>query len=127
MTLKKGHNSTKGDNPDLKKNTGQLFFDEESIYEISKPYLKFVMDGRTDARMDKPKAICPFNFFKVGGIITFFNTIYNNCCLLGLVHLTVYIGNANNIDIDQTAPKPGICLIRVHSICFHDISSLECI
>ena len=30
-----------GDNPDFKKNTGQLFFYEESIYEISKPYLKF--------------------------------------------------------------------------------------
>ena len=42
MTLEKGHNSAKGDIPDfLKKNTGQLFFDEESIYEISKPYPKF--------------------------------------------------------------------------------------
>ena len=30
MTLYNGHNSTKGDNPDLK-NTGWLFFDEESI------------------------------------------------------------------------------------------------
>ena len=27
-------------------------------------YLKFVTDGLTD----KPKPICPFNFFKVGGI-----------------------------------------------------------
>ena len=34
----KGHNSRKGDNSDKKKNTtGQLFFHEESIYEISKP------------------------------------------------------------------------------------------
>ena len=47
---------------------GHLFFDEESIYEISKPYLKFVTDGRTDKRLDNPKAICPFNFFKIGGI-----------------------------------------------------------
>ena len=39
MTLQKGHNSTKGDNPDLKKNMYQLFFDEESIYKISKLYL----------------------------------------------------------------------------------------
>ena len=31
----------------------------------------FVTDARTDARTDKPKAICPFNFFKVGGIKTF--------------------------------------------------------
>ena len=35
----KGHNSTKGENPDLKKNICQLFFDEGSIYEISKLYL----------------------------------------------------------------------------------------
>ena len=33
----KGDNSRKGDNSDKKKNTGQLFFHEESIYEISKP------------------------------------------------------------------------------------------
>ena len=26
------------------------------------------MDGRTDERKDRPKAICPFNFSKVGGI-----------------------------------------------------------
>ena len=25
-------------------------------------------DGRTEGRTDKPKAICPFNFSKVGGI-----------------------------------------------------------
>ena len=33
----KGHNSGKGHNPDGKKNMGQLFYHEESIYEISKP------------------------------------------------------------------------------------------
>ena len=33
----KGHNSRKGQNPDKKKNKCQLFFHEESIYEISKP------------------------------------------------------------------------------------------
>ena len=33
----KGHNARKGDNWDKKKNTVQLFFYEESIYEISKP------------------------------------------------------------------------------------------
>ena len=52
MTLSKGHNSTKGDNLDLKKNMGQLFFDAESIYEISKPYVKVVTDGRTHRQMD---------------------------------------------------------------------------
>ena len=36
LIFSKGHNSRKGDNLDKKKNTGQLFFDEESIYEISK-------------------------------------------------------------------------------------------
>ena len=47
----------------------QLFFDEESIYEISKPYPKFLKDGRrTDICTYKPKAICPFTFIKVGGI-----------------------------------------------------------
>ena len=54
---------------------GMLFFAEKSVYEISKPYLKFVTDERrddawTDAQTDKPKAMWPFNFFKVGGIIT---------------------------------------------------------
>ena len=33
----KGHNSRKGDNSDKKNNVYQLFFHEESIYEISKP------------------------------------------------------------------------------------------
>ena len=45
----KEHNSTKGDNPDLKINMYQLFFDEESIYEISKLYLNNFCNGRTDA------------------------------------------------------------------------------
>ena len=30
--------------------------------------INFVTDGRTHARTDKLKAICPFNFSKVGGI-----------------------------------------------------------
>ena len=30
--------------------------------------INFVMDSRTHAHTDKPKAICPFNFSKVGGI-----------------------------------------------------------
>ena len=43
------------------KNMGQLFFDAESIYEISKPYLKFVTDGRTS-----PKQYDPSTFSKLG-------------------------------------------------------------
>ena len=31
--------------------------------------INVVMDGRTNGRTDKPNAICPFNFSKVGGII----------------------------------------------------------
>ena len=46
---------------------GQLFFDEECIYEIFKPYLKLVTDGRTDG---KAQSNMPLNFFKVGGIKT---------------------------------------------------------
>ena len=30
--------------------------------------INFVTDARTDGRTDKPKANCPFNFSKVGGI-----------------------------------------------------------
>ena len=46
---------------------GQLFFYEECIYEIFKPYLKLVMDGRMDR---KAQSNMPLNFFKVGGIKT---------------------------------------------------------
>ena len=69
MTLNKGHNSTKGDNPELKKTLVNYFL-------MRNPYMKFqncilinfVTDPRTDEQKDKPKAICPFNFCKVGGI-----------------------------------------------------------
>ena len=37
ILFSKGHNSEKGHNSDMKKNTGQLFFHEECAYEISKP------------------------------------------------------------------------------------------
>ena len=37
ILFSKGHNSEKGHNSDMKKNTGQLFFHEESVYEISNP------------------------------------------------------------------------------------------
>ena len=36
ILFSKGHNSEKGHNLDMKKNMGQLFFHEESVYEISK-------------------------------------------------------------------------------------------
>ena len=37
ILFSKGHNSEKGHNSDMKKNTGQLFFLQECAYEISKP------------------------------------------------------------------------------------------
>ena len=37
ILFSKGHNSEKGHNLDMKKNMGQLFFHEESVYKISKP------------------------------------------------------------------------------------------
>ena len=46
---------------------GQLFFDEECIYEILKPYLKLVTDRRTGW---KALSNMPLNVFKVGGIKT---------------------------------------------------------
>ena len=57
-----------GDNPDLKKNMGQLFFDEESIYEISQPSLKFVTDGRTGAWTEgQAKGNMPLQLFQSWG------------------------------------------------------------
>ena len=45
----------------------QLFFDEECIYEILKPYLKLVTDGRT---VGKAQSNMPPNFFKVWGTLS---------------------------------------------------------
>ena len=42
----KGHNSRKEDNSEKKKKRAQLFFHEESIYEISKPkHARFIRYG----------------------------------------------------------------------------------
>ena len=52
----------------IKKNTGQLFFDAKSIYEISKPYLKLVTDGWTDARTDgQAQSNMPLQLFQSWG------------------------------------------------------------
>ena len=64
----KGHNSRKGDNWDKKKNVYQIFFHEESIYEIYSMHGSCT-DGWMDGQMHNPKPICPVNFFEVGGII----------------------------------------------------------
>ena len=70
MTLQKGHNSTKGDNPDLKKDMCLLFFDEESIYELSKLYLnKFCLtDAQTDGGTDgQAQSNMPLQLFQSWG------------------------------------------------------------
>ena len=46
------------------------------------------------------------------------------CSLVCLYTLETYI--ANNMDPDQTAPFRS-SLIRAHSVCFHDKTTLECI
>ena len=58
MTLLNGHNSTKGDNPELR-NTGQLFLMRKQSMKFQNPLLKFV-------RTDKPNAISPSTFPKLG-------------------------------------------------------------
>ena len=54
------------------KNVGKVFFDEESIYENAKLYLKFVTDGRADARVEgrtsPPKQYAPSTFSKFGAL-----------------------------------------------------------
>ena len=70
--LSKGHNFKMGDNSEKKKNICLLFF-------MRNPYMKFqdssfnglkvtVGTRKCDAPTHTPKAICPINFFKVGGI-----------------------------------------------------------
>ena len=85
MTLQKGHNSTKGDNPDFKKICVNYFW-------MRNPYKKFqnciFINFVTNARTDKAKAICPFNFFKVKNfMMSNKNSIENYtkvlCCACG--------------------------------------------
>ena len=74
----KGHNSEKGHNSDMKKNMGQLFFFMRNTHmKFQNPSIhRSKVSGRThthtDRHTDKPKAICPSNYFKVGGIKTCF-------------------------------------------------------
>ena len=54
------------------KNTGQLFLMANILMKFQNCNLIFVLDTHMDrwmdGRIDKPKATCPFNFFKLGGI-----------------------------------------------------------
>ena len=58
----------------IKKNTGQLFFNAESKYEISKPYPKLVMDGHTHgSKGGQAQSNMPLQLFQSLGQSTFFN------------------------------------------------------
>ena len=55
--------------------------------------INFVTDGRTHTQTDKPKAICPFNFSKVGG--------HNNCVTQNFLEV-----RQHQIDIFEVWPNP---------------------
>ena len=66
----KGHNSEKGHNSDMKKIRVNYFFMRNVHIKFQNPSIHgSKVNRRTDRQTDKPKAICPSNFFKVGGII----------------------------------------------------------
>ena len=72
----KGHNSEKGHNSVMKKIRVNYFFMRNTHMKFQIPNMhRSEVNGRThtqtDRQTDKPKAICPSNFFKVGGIISF--------------------------------------------------------
>ena len=74
ILFSKGHNSEKGHNSDMKKKIWvNYFFMRNSHMKFQNPTIhRSKVNGRThtqtDRQTDKPKAICPSNFFKVGGI-----------------------------------------------------------
>ena len=73
ILFSKGHNSEKGHNSDMKKIRVNYFFMRNTHMKFQNPTIhRSKVNGRThrqtDRQTDKPKAICPSNFFKVGGI-----------------------------------------------------------
>ena len=73
ILFSKGHKSEKGHNLDMKKYWYISFFMRNSHIKFQTPskHHSEVTKSVTDVQTDKPKAICPSNFFKVGGIKTF--------------------------------------------------------
>ena len=56
--------------------------------------INFVTHAQTDPCTDKPKAICPFNFSKVGGITTTsFSKIYFHCLPFQAMALILHTGS----------------------------------
>ena len=68
----KGHNSKKGHNSDMKKIQVNYFLmrNTHMKFQITNMHHSEV-NRRTHRHTDKPKAICPSNFFEVGGIKKF--------------------------------------------------------
>ena len=82
ILFSKGHNSEKGHNSDMKKIRVNYFFMRNTHMKFQIPNMHHSevngrthtqtdrqTDTQTDRHTDKQKAICPSNFFKVGGII----------------------------------------------------------
>ena len=84
----KGHNSEKGHNPVKKKICVSYFFmrNQYKKFQNSSIHGSKVMvcikkrDERMDVRTNNPAAICPSNFFEVGGI-KIANIIYLDFCI----------------------------------------------
>ena len=66
ILFSKGHNSEKGHNLDMKKSMGQLFFHEESLYEISKSLHSPFKSFKFHRKVEKILKISKFrNFVKI--------------------------------------------------------------
>ena len=75
ILFSKGNNSEKGHNSDNKKIRVNYFFMRNTHMKFQIPNIhhsKTRRYTRTHRQTDKPKPICPSNFFKVGGIINSF-------------------------------------------------------
>ena len=62
----------------IKKYIGQLFFDEESIFESSKPYLQFVTYGSTDGQAQSNMPLQLFNY-SIDQIVYYSFTSFFSC------------------------------------------------
>ena len=66
------------------------------------------VNGRTHRQTDKPKAICPSNFFKVGGIINSFAVLPTKQMRdAKCVYIFVFVGESypdNTIQLLHTSP-----------------------
>ena len=80
ILFSKGNNSEKGHNSDKKKIRVNYFFMRNTHMKFQIPNIHHSKKKalHTHTQTDKPKPICPSNFFKVGGIKTFKNLLLQN-------------------------------------------------